>query len=227
MLLAEFNYASTTAYQAMEDRARTFNLYLFIFGVLASGLGALYQLGNKLGPNTDLYAIALLIASGIMGVTFFITLVRFRQAARNSTIAMNVIKEYYIKHFEDTLPDVQDAFYWRMRTIPAGEKLRNAAFMIASTVAMLGSLCFAAAAVVLSEILLGTASPDLLKLPPNTLPYVIGAVVFILAFLLHVIYYRRVFSKKRDSKTLHEAARKQNIDLRERHPAEHHKPAKA
>lgn len=218
ILLAEFNYASTTAYQAMEDRARTFNLYLLIFGVLASGLGALYQLGNKLGPNTDLYAIALLIASGIMGVTFFVTLVRFRQAARNSTIAMNVIKEYYIKHFASTVPDIEDAFYWRMRSIPAGEKLRNAAFMIASTVAMLGSLCFATAAVVLAEILLGQAGPDLLQLPPNTLPYIFGAVIFVLAFLLHVFYYRRVFSRKRDTKVLLDAARMQNIDLHERHP---------
>ena len=224
ILLAEFNYASTTAYQAMEDRARTFNLYLFIFGVLASGLGALYQLGNKLGPNTNLYAIALLIAAGVMGTTFFVTLVRFRQAARNSTITMNVIKEYYIKHFETTIPDVHNAFFWRYATIPAGEKLRNAAFMISSTVAMLGSLCFAAAAVVAAEIWLGLASPDLLKLPPNTLPYAIGALVFLIAFLAHVVYYRRVFSRKRDRKILDEAAHMQHIELRERHPGGHHKP---
>ncbi|MGH2515695.1 MAG: hypothetical protein ACRDHP_08570, partial [Ktedonobacterales bacterium] len=223
MLLAEFNYASTTAYQAMEDRARTFNLYLLIFGVLASGLGALYQLGNKLGPNTDLYAIALLFASGIMGITFFVTLIRFRQAHRNSSIAMNVIKEYYIKHFQDAYPDVKDAFVWRMKTLPAGEKLKNAAFMISSTVAMLGSLCFAAAAVVLSEILLGKANPDLLALPPNTLPYVIGAVVFLLAFFLHVIYYRGALSAKKEGKQLEKAAREQNIKLHEHetHPKGH------
>src|SRR6266478_4752570 len=47
MLLEEFNYAGVTAYQAMEDRARMFNLYLLLVGVVASGLGALYQLGGS------------------------------------------------------------------------------------------------------------------------------------------------------------------------------------
>ncbi|HLJ81184.1 MAG TPA: NUDIX domain-containing protein [Ktedonobacterales bacterium] len=221
ILLAEFNYASTTAYQAMEDRSRTFNLYLVIFGVLASGLGALYQLGNKLGPNTDLYALALLIAAGFMGVTFFVTLIRFRQAHRKSSIAMNVIKEYYIKHFEKTLPNVKDAFYWRMNTLPKGEKFRNAAFMISSTVAMLGSLCFAAAAIVLSEILSGLASTNPFQLPPNTLPYIIGAVVFIVVFLLHVVYYRWVLSEKKERLQLEEAAHDQHIRLPEAHPKGH------
>jgi ADP-ribose pyrophosphatase len=218
ILLAEFNYASTTAYQAMEDRARTFNLYLVIFGVLASGLGALYQLGKNLGPNTYVYALALLIAAGIMGITFFVTLIRFRQAHRNSSIAMNVIKEYYIKHFEQSAPDVNDAFYWRMHTLPAGEKIGNVSFMIASTVAMLGSLCFAAATIVLSEIVLGQAGTNPLELPPNTLPYVIGAAVFVVAFLLHALFYRRSLSMRKERRQLTEAARDKNIDLRERHP---------
>ncbi len=39
MLLEEFNYASLTAYQSMEDRTRMFNLYLLLVGVLATGLG--------------------------------------------------------------------------------------------------------------------------------------------------------------------------------------------
>ena len=46
MLLEEFNYASVTAYQAMEDRARMFNLYLLVIGIFGSALGALYQFGG-------------------------------------------------------------------------------------------------------------------------------------------------------------------------------------
>lgn len=217
MLLAEFNYASSTAYQAMEDRARTFNLYLLIFGVLASGLGALYQLGNKLGTNTDLFALALLFASGFMGILFFLLLIRLRMAHRNSSIAMNVVKEYYIKHFQEKLPDVEDAFYWRFKTMPTGEKFRNVAFMICATVAMLGSLCFAAAALVLAEIFLGQASGDLLQLPANTLPYVIAGAVLVVSFLLHVLYYRRALSSKRDRELLKKAASDQNIKLAEAH----------
>ncbi|HEX5547060.1 MAG TPA: hypothetical protein VFX24_06585, partial [Ktedonobacterales bacterium] len=46
MLLEEFNYASTTAYQAMEDRARMFNMYLLVVGILGSAFGAIYPLGG-------------------------------------------------------------------------------------------------------------------------------------------------------------------------------------
>ena len=46
MLLEEFNYASLTAYQAMEDRARITSFYYLLLGVLASGLAAIYQFSN-------------------------------------------------------------------------------------------------------------------------------------------------------------------------------------
>ncbi len=223
MLLAEFNYASSTAYQAMEDRARTFNLYLLVFGVLASGLGALYQLGNKLGPNTNVFALALLFASGIMGVLFFLQLIRLREAHRNSVITMNVVKEYYIKHFTKRMPDVEDAFRWRFSTMPTGEKFRNVAFMICATVAMLGSLCFAAAAFVLAEIYLGQTSGDLLSLPANSFPYAIAGTVLVVSFLLHVLYYRRALSSKRDRRVIADAARDQNIALTEIAPKGKHR----
>ena len=48
MLLEEFSYASTTAYQAMEDRARMFNLYLLLVGIVISALGVVYQLGGSI-----------------------------------------------------------------------------------------------------------------------------------------------------------------------------------
>lgn len=46
MLLEEYNYAKLTAYQAMEDRTRIFKLYLLLIGILASGLGAVYQFNS-------------------------------------------------------------------------------------------------------------------------------------------------------------------------------------
>src|ERR1051326_2388822 len=70
MLLEEFNYASVTAYQAMEDRARMFNLYLLLVGVVASGLGALYQLGGNAGIYSRPLAITLLLIAGMIGATF-------------------------------------------------------------------------------------------------------------------------------------------------------------
>src|SRR5271166_327303 len=64
MLLEEFNYAGVTAYQAMEDRARMFNLYLLLVGILASGLGAVFQLGSSVRQYLLPVAILLLLLTG-------------------------------------------------------------------------------------------------------------------------------------------------------------------
>lgn len=215
MLLAEFNYASSTAYQAMEDRARTFNLYLVIFGVLASGLGALYQIGGTARAYTQLFAIALLVAAGIMGIAFFVQLIRLRQAYRGSLLAMNVVKEYYIKHFDEKVTDVTDAFAWRLKTIPPGERVGSVTFVVTSIVAMLASLCFGTAAIILTEVWLGVHGPSIFDLPQTALPYVSAIVVFLVSFALHIVYYRRSLSKRRDREAIRDAAKKHNIDLNE------------
>ena len=93
MMLAEFNYASATAYQALEDRGRMFNFYLGITGVLASGLGALYGFGSHVEQSQAL-ALALLILAGFIGVIFFFKIVRIRQAFDDSLLTMNTIKEH-------------------------------------------------------------------------------------------------------------------------------------
>jgi len=83
MLLEEFNYANVTAYQAMEDRARMFNLYLILIGVVASAIGAVYQLGKQLGgssANIQPLLIVLLGVGAFLGAVFFIMLIHLRQA---------------------------------------------------------------------------------------------------------------------------------------------------
>lgn len=65
MLLEEFNYASVTAYQAMEDRARISSFYYILLGVLASGLAATIQLSGGT-RNISLSLIALLLFIGAL-----------------------------------------------------------------------------------------------------------------------------------------------------------------
>src|SRR5215469_11490807 len=122
MLLEEFNYAGVTAYQAMEDRARMFNLYLLLVGVLASGLGAVFQLGGSARHYLLPVAILLLLLTGVLGYVFFLKLIRLRQAHRDSLIAMGKVKTFYIDQFKAYLPNIERAFHWRLETIPAGEK---------------------------------------------------------------------------------------------------------
>jgi len=182
MLLEEFNYAGVTAYQAMEDRARMFNLYLLLVGVVASGLGALYQLGGSAGIYSRPLAVTLLLIAGMIGATFFVKLIRLRQAWRESVICMNVIKEFYIQQFRRQMPRIERAFRWRLKTIPAGERLGSTTFIVCSTVALLESVCFAGAAFV------GTNSVPILS--GRVYPYIIAVVIFAIVLLLNVLYYQ-------------------------------------
>ncbi|HXX77292.1 MAG TPA: hypothetical protein VEI53_02295, partial [Ktedonobacteraceae bacterium] len=120
MLLEEFNYASVTAYQAMEDRARISSFYYILLGVLASGLAAVYQLsGGTHNVPQGLIAMLLLIG-GLISICFFVTIIRLRQAYKESLLAMNVIKEFYIDQFKQQMPAIEQAFRWRLMTMPEG-----------------------------------------------------------------------------------------------------------
>jgi hypothetical protein len=182
MLLEEFNYASLTAYQSMEDRTRMFNLYLLLVGVLASGLGAVYQLGGSISIYSRPLAIALLLVAGIVGVAFFTKLIRLRQSWRESVICMNVIKEFYIQQFRQQMPRVERAFRWRLKTIPAGERLGSTTFVVCATVALLDSVCFAGAAFVIAN--------NVPILSTGVYPYMIAALIFAIVLLLNLVYYR-------------------------------------
>jgi ADP-ribose pyrophosphatase len=198
ILTQEFGYANVTAYQAMEDRARIFNLYLLLVGVLASALTAVYQLGIKdyVLPLTFM----LLLLAGFLGVVFFMQIIRLRQAFRDSVITMNRIKEYYIKHLVPQIPDAATAFHWRLRSIPRGERLGSVTFLISFTIAFLASLCLAGAFVVGAQYLRTQNALDASLLGTDTTIYLLALVVLVLALLLHTLYYRRKLSKKADDR---------------------------
>ena len=182
MLLEEFNYASLTAYQSMEDRTRMFNLYLLLVGVLASGLGVVYQLSGSISIYSRPLAIALLLIAGIVGVAFFTKLIRLRQAWRESVICMNVIKEFYIQQFRRQMPRVERAFRWRLKSIPAGERFGSTTFVVCSTVALIESVCFAGAAFVIAN--------NVPFLSTGVYPYMSALVIFAIALLLNIVYFR-------------------------------------
>lgn len=208
LLLEEYNYASVTAYQALEDRARMFNLYLLLFGVVASGLGAIYQFGGPPG-NTgsnfiQVLIVTLLIVGGLLGFAFFVKLIRLRQAYRESLICMNLIKEFYIQQFQKQMPQVTRAFRWRLKTIPAGERFGSVTFVVCYTVALLGSLCFGGAVLVIFEGTNGNASvfPSPLMGVPINSAYATSTTIVIVALLFHIIYYRRTLSRRAERELL-------------------------
>ncbi len=210
MLLEEFNYASLTAYQAMEDRARVSNLYYLLLGAVASGLLAIYQFGGSSHTYSQPLVIALLVAAGLLSATFYEKIIRLRQAYRESLICMNVIKEFYIQQFQQQMPRIARAFRWRLNTIPPGERIGSVTFAISALIAVMGSFCFAGA------ILVGI-KPGILANPSaaGVLPYVISIVVFLIVLLGYIWYYQRSLNKHKEQEILEKQAEEIGILLHE------------
>jgi ADP-ribose pyrophosphatase len=212
----EFSYANVTAYQAMEDRARFFGLYLTLVGVLAAALGAVSQLGGGFDNNYLLpIAIFLLLLAGGLGAVFFTMLIRLRQAWRNSALAMHRIKEYYIEHLRPAVPDIDKAFFWRLETLPKGEKRGSGTYLVCYTTALIGSLCFAAAVFLLgveaiirgwggqvaTNLSLGQTSS---WIDPATIGVfsLLALIVFLVSLRKHVRYYNKQLSDRTEAQAI-------------------------
>ena len=217
LLLEEFNYASTTAYQAFDDRARIFNLYLIVVGVLASGLGAAYQLSGDIRVFVLPLAVVVLFIAGVLGTAFFLALVGLSHAHRESLVCMNTVKEYYIRHFKTQLADIDDAFRWRMKTIPNRERFGSVTFVVCHTVALLSSLCYAASVGIAVKIWLLNWDGFPRNLPSQIqpwvsrdgpVPYIVVAILFLAIFLRHVFYFRSQTTPKDAKSRLRELVQK-------------------
>lgn len=208
MLMEEFNYASVTAYQALEDRARMFNLYLLLIGVVASAVGAIYQIGKPDAPSgrgLQYLMIVLLGAGAMLGAIFFAKLIRLRQAWRESALAMNTVKEFYIHKFKAHMPDVEHAFRWRLHTMPKGERLGSVTFLVCYTTAFLGSLCLAGATYEAYNAFFSHALDGVLSLNSNKQAPAVAGFAALIWVVLHVIYYVRALSKRKDKAAIEAA----------------------
>ena len=207
MLLEEFNYASTTAYQAMEDRARMFNMYLLVVGILGSAFGAIYPLGGASRSFIQPIAAVVLFAAGIAGIAFFVLLIRLRQAFRQSLITMSVIKEFYIREFQEQMPTVQHAFRWRLSGIPAGERAGSATFIVCHMVGFIGALCFAGCVFMSDELLRANVPNTRIAALGVWQSLLLGFIAFLIVMVWMVGYYRRSLNAKDEQKMLDAAER--------------------
>lgn len=204
MMLAEFNYANSTAYQALDDRGRMFSFYLGIAGVLAGGLGALYELGRR-DSHSEVIAAALLVLAGLIGLIFFFKIVRIRQAFDDSLLTMNVIKEYYIAAFKGSMPDVENIFRWRLKSMPPGRRFGSLTFLVCLGITLIDSIALGLAAVVITELVTHDANPDFVHLPNNGLIYAVGGAVLAVALLLQIVAYETMLRKKGPKEAMEKA----------------------
>ncbi len=211
MLLEEFNYAGVTAYQSMEDRARISSLYYILLGALASGLLAIYQSSGSSHNYSQPLVMVILVLAGLLSLTFFEKIIRIRAAYRECLICMNVIKEFYIQQFQHDMPHIQQAFRWRLNTIPSGESVKSVTFAISALIAVMGSICFGAA------ILVGMA-PRVIANPGSagTASYLASSLVFLAILLVYIWYYRYSLSSRKEQAAIKKQAEAIGIKVEEK-----------
>ncbi len=205
MLLEEFNYASTTAYQAMEDRARMFNMYLLVVGILGSAFGAVYPLGGGARNFVQPVAAVVLFAAGMAGVAFFVLLIRLRQAFRDSLITMNMVKEFYIEEFGGEKGNFARAFHWRLDGIPKGERLGSATYVVCHMVAFVGALCFGGSVFMADELLIADFPGVRIGAFGSWQSPLFAVAAFLLAMIIMAAYYRKSLSLKKEKKQILDA----------------------
>jgi hypothetical protein len=216
ILLKEFDYAGLAAYQVYENRERIFNFYFTIMGAMLSALGAVYQLSNNTKNDLRPLAVGLLIAGGLLSAIFFVRLIHLRQSLRDSIITTYVIKEFYIQQFMDDIPNIEQAFRWRLATIPSGERPSSDTSFVLYPIAVLGSLAFGVAALIGDQVRLATGGATLLSsISPTQEPWALGALAIALVALFEWVFYHANISAQSELKNLEQQAGRLGITLGE------------
>jgi hypothetical protein len=190
----EFEYARTTASEAMEQRHTMVNFYLLIAGVAASGVIAV--LGESSGLPKAVGTLLLWLLCGI-GWLYFLAIIRLRQAWHESARAMNRIKDFYFQHARELSRDVlRSAFRWQAHTLPAPGKPWTVYFYSAMLIAFLDSAAYVAGGLLLVRD--PTGSP----LVPVLGPLILCGLGF---FAFHVWLYFAFLKPGRPREAIHSA----------------------
>ncbi|MBT3188749.1 MAG: hypothetical protein HN736_01765 [Anaerolineae bacterium] len=133
----EYQYVAQTAFQAQEDRARVTTFYLVSVGSL---FGAFFGT-TPTTEQTTLWAFTgLFLFLSYFGIITLRQLIQLRLAWFESARAMNQIKDFLITQNKE----LDKAFRWQTKTLPALYKPKSVAYYLAQQVAMLGAVTFSA-----------------------------------------------------------------------------------
>jgi hypothetical protein len=136
----EFDYAKTSATQAMQDRHTMINFYLVAVGIVASGVVTV--LGEDSGFARSTGTALLWLLCGI-GWLYFLKLIRLRQAWHESVSTMCQIKEFYFEHVEEFSSEVlRTAFHWQSHTLPSPDRPWTVFFYSGMLIALLDSVAY-------------------------------------------------------------------------------------
>ncbi len=215
ILLKEFDYAGLSAYQVYENRERIFNFYFTLMGAMLSGLGALYQISINTHTDWRPLAVGLLIAGGLLSAIFYVRLIHLRQSLRDSIITTYVIKEFYIQQFMEDIPNIEQAFRWRLATIPSGERPTSDTSFVLYPVATLCAISFGIGALLADQLFTGGQALLVPGLSFSLEPWVVGVAVGSTIAMIEWLFHRSQLGVDKELKILEGQALKLGITLGE------------
>jgi hypothetical protein len=203
VLMQEFNYANVTAYQAKEERSSVFNVYLIQLGIAISGLVTLETI-YVIHPLIGLTVVGIIVGtlSAVESLVYFARLFALGRVFQDSTIAMNLIKEFYIQQLKRQMPQLEQAFHWRLVDTDVMEQPVKLPFVMSFTVALSGSLSFAFA------VYLSLFLHEELALPPGSfvpitlIDYIIIVLAFVADLITFAAYYATLIHRHSPARVL-------------------------
>ncbi len=194
LLMEEFRFRGDFLKQILSDTTSTFNLYFLFLGISISGISIIYQLGNKTLTYQQLMVIMSSIIFGIGNTLFFIRFISLVHNYQRHKAVLNDIREYYIKHLQNQIPDIGNVFRTSLR-YSFGMIYASIVFLV---FAVLDSLCFAVAAFVLTELRLHFNALSPFPNFSDSLSYIIALLTGVLLLLFHALFYRFTLSRDRE-----------------------------
>ncbi|MCX6078767.1 MAG: hypothetical protein NTW32_04460 [Chloroflexi bacterium] len=141
ILIAEYTYIAQTAFQANEKSARVTSFDITAIGSL---IAPLITTQFAFTPDKLIWLYwgfaGLFLALALRGILTILELAKLRSTWFESIIAMNQIKEYYFKHFEE----IEEAFAWRTENTPKKFKINSVGFMLVTQVSILSAAALGA-----------------------------------------------------------------------------------
>lgn len=189
LLGAELEYIRQTAFQANEDRARVSSFYLVAVGSLVAAVFSAQLVDQRMDPTLIAAAFtALFFVLTILGTLTTLQLARLRAAWFDSMLAMNQLKDYWLRKTSDR--QLKQAFRWETATLPPRYKINSVSYYQMLEVALLSGLTFGTGVYFLQRAISYTC------LSCNW-AYTISS--GLLACLLQIILYKRNLGEKHAS----------------------------
>jgi len=141
ILATEFNYIAQTAFQANEDRARVTSFYLVSVGSFIAAILSTQLFSN---PKPEVYwgFAGLFLFLALLAIATILQLIKLRKSWFDSAQALNRIKGFYIKNVKSV--DLNDAFHWKVDSIPSMNKPNSLSFYLVLEVDLFGAVSFGA-----------------------------------------------------------------------------------